>query len=279
MNVKLNIDGEKVKKEVVGVVEPSPESKSIESRPNPKKVKAKLPKNKKRKMPKQGEEFNEIEDVMFKRRSIRVFREKQVPEYIIRRILETGRYAPSAGNSQSWRFVVIRDPDVIHELTEAIIRQAIKLSRLVDYSLPNALTMKWVTRLMMRLKTGLMHPTGLTGLQQVAKRELGVWHGAPTVILLLSDTRGVGKPHLDLGIAGTNMDLAAHSMGLGSCWVSFASLLEYEPALKKKMGIDYPFEILSSLSIGYPRGIPDDYVERETHETPWFEDGECRTVF
>ena len=58
----------------------------------------------------------------------------------------------------------------------------------------------------------------------IADRKLGLWHGAPTVILIFKDIRGVCNPDLDCGIAGQNMVLAAHSMGLGTCWVGFAKL-------------------------------------------------------
>ena len=40
------------------------------------------------------------EEVILKRRSVRMYKKEQVPEFMIRRILEAGRFAPSAGNGQ-----------------------------------------------------------------------------------------------------------------------------------------------------------------------------------
>lgn len=44
------------------------------------------------------------------RRSIRKFIDKPVEPQLVARLLEAARYAPSAGNCQPWRFVVVTDP-------------------------------------------------------------------------------------------------------------------------------------------------------------------------
>jgi nitroreductase/ketosteroid isomerase-like protein len=50
------------------------------------------------------------------RRTVRRFKKDPVPEVHIRRILDAGRYAPTAGNVQPWEFVVIRDRARLDEL-------------------------------------------------------------------------------------------------------------------------------------------------------------------
>ena len=44
-----------------------------------------------------------------KRRSVRAYREEEVPEEVVSKVLEVARRAPSACNRQPWRFVVVRD--------------------------------------------------------------------------------------------------------------------------------------------------------------------------
>ncbi len=51
------------------------------------------------------------------RRSIRRFKKEKVPMEIIEKILDVARYAPSAHNSQPWRFIVIDDRDVLDKLS------------------------------------------------------------------------------------------------------------------------------------------------------------------
>ena len=61
-------------------------------------------------------EINAIEKAIFERRSVRNFKDKPVPEALIQRVLEAGRFAPSAGNCQPWRFIVITDKALIKEI-------------------------------------------------------------------------------------------------------------------------------------------------------------------
>ena len=45
--------------------------------------------------------------------------------------------------------------------------------------------------------------------------------------------------------------LAAHSMGLGTCWVSFIKPLKYSPQWRKRLGIRYPYHLVTSIALGW----------------------------
>ena len=51
----------------------------------------------------------ELMDVIRKRRSIRKYKPDPVPEEKIRYVLEAARLAPSWGNRQCWRYIVVTD--------------------------------------------------------------------------------------------------------------------------------------------------------------------------
>ncbi len=55
------------------------------------------------------------------RRSIRSFQDKPIPENEIQMILEAGRWAPSASNKQPWEFYVIKDKEVLKEISKNAI--------------------------------------------------------------------------------------------------------------------------------------------------------------
>jgi nitroreductase len=230
--------------------------------------------------PEPGDPFNEVETTIIERRSVRVYRDKPVPEYLVKRILEAGRYAPSAGNCQPWKFVVIQDPKLIQEMGDHVKKMARYVARyMFNPGAPGSKVPAWLVHLMSRTFTSLFHPNGRTGLSKVADGTLDVYHGASTVIFLLVDERGTSDPHLDLGICGTNMVLTAHSFGLGTCWVSFSTLLTISPRFRKILGVEYPYKLATSIAIGYPRGIPDGEVPRETHETVWYKPDGSREIF
>lgn len=52
------------------------------------------------------------------RRSIRKYKGEPVLEEMLNKILEAGRWAPSANNSQPWNFIVLRDKKLRKEIAE-----------------------------------------------------------------------------------------------------------------------------------------------------------------
>jgi len=55
-------------------------------------------------------------DAIKTRRSVRKYKPEPVPDEHLKQILDAARLAPSAGNRQPWRFVVVRDPKLRRKL-------------------------------------------------------------------------------------------------------------------------------------------------------------------
>ncbi len=62
----------------------------------------------------------DILEVITTRRSIRKYKPDPVSEEEIIKILEAGRWAPSADNSQPWRFIVLRSQEVREKLADIL---------------------------------------------------------------------------------------------------------------------------------------------------------------
>ena len=58
------------------------------------------------------------------RRSIRAFRETDVPKETVEKLIEAASWAPSAGNIQPWEFIVVRNPETKRKLAEAALGQS-----------------------------------------------------------------------------------------------------------------------------------------------------------
>lgn len=58
------------------------------------------------------------------RRSIRAFKNQNVPEGIIEKLLDAARWAPSAGNIQPWEFIIVRKVEIKRELAKAALSQS-----------------------------------------------------------------------------------------------------------------------------------------------------------
>lgn len=58
------------------------------------------------------------------RRSIRKFRPDPIPSELLHRILDAAHWAPSAGNLQSWEFVIVQDQQKKQEVAKAALGQS-----------------------------------------------------------------------------------------------------------------------------------------------------------
>ncbi|MBU3914462.1 nitroreductase family protein [bacterium] len=229
------------------------------------------------------EQLTETESVILNRRSIRLYRKKQVPREMIERIIEAGRFAPSAGNNQPWKFIVIQDAEVINEID----KKCKQFCKLVMYgTIPRPwmkkatpgnkkarlkLWQKMLIRFLVKFRgAGEMDQRALGGINAiVSDPDYHTFFKAPTLIILLADERGIGSIELDTGICGQNMVLAAHSMGLGTCYVSLIEGLMGFPKYRKELGIEPPFKIITSLTVGYPKKRIDTIVKREQSRVHW----------
>jgi len=71
-------------------------------------------------------------DLARRRRSTRRYRPDPVPEELLEQVLEAGRWAPSAVNSQPWEFVVVRDPEVKQALYDLASVAGLKWKHLLS---------------------------------------------------------------------------------------------------------------------------------------------------
>jgi len=218
-----------------------------------------------------GMDFNPVEKVILERRSIRAFKREPLPDGLIKRILEAGRFAPSAANLQPWKFVVINDPGIIEDMERDTVKHTRFLMWFLDYTrnLFRRIVLGPIVKLMIRIVPNQLHHIPFTLMQQIAAGKTPVYHGAPSMILILTDKRGVGTPSLDTGICGQNMVLAAHSLGVGTCWVGMIKVLIKKRKWRKFLGLSYPYKLTDCIVLGYPKMRFDGEVHREVQLVDW----------
>ena len=66
----------------------------------------------------------EFSEVIRTRRSVRKFSDKEIPEDVITRVMDSARIAPSGNNRQPWSFVVVRDPERRQKIASACYNQS-----------------------------------------------------------------------------------------------------------------------------------------------------------
>ena len=66
----------------------------------------------------------DLMEIIKKRRSVRDYKDIPVPEDKLLKVLEAARLAPSGGNSQLWKFIVVKDGKRRQQLAKAASGQA-----------------------------------------------------------------------------------------------------------------------------------------------------------
>ncbi|MGC8580134.1 MAG: nitroreductase family protein [bacterium] len=213
-------------------------------------------------------ELTDVERVIYRRRSNRIFKDTPVPEALLHRIMEAGRYAPTAGNNMPFTFLVVTDKKLLREIeTESM--KILKLFKNL-YLNPNIIKRIIVT-LTSYFMVNEMDQRPFFPLDKAERRNDNLLYGAPSLIILLEDQRGISNPDLDAGICAQNMVLTAHALGLGTCYNGYiATAMKYLPRMRKRLGIKYPWKVATTIAIGYPKVKTDHAVAREDVPVRWF---------
>ncbi len=189
-------------------------------------------------------------------------------------MVEAGRFAPSQGNCQPWSFLVIADRDLLDRIGAACTARAAPLSKLYlknGGGTPREALKTLAVNALARLSPNNFDQRLAHGIDTIASNDrYDVFLHAPALIVVLGDTRGIGEPLIDCSLAAHNMVLVAHSLGLGTCYVGFTKMLNTLPALKDELGIAWPWKVMTSIAVGYPRTRIDKAVARERPPVTWF---------
>jgi len=87
-------------------------------------------------------------EVIMGRRSVRKYKAKTVPSEVLKRILEAGRYAPSAANKQPWHFIMVTNSEIKEKLSKGRWNSFIKDSAFTIVGCAyegNAFARRWST--------------------------------------------------------------------------------------------------------------------------------------
>ena len=173
-----------------------------------------------------------IGEALYTQRSIRRFRPDPIPGEDLRLILEAATKAPSGGNAQPARFLVLTDPAMIRAFG-ALYREAWWAKRR-DEGQP------WTTREAI--------PDTLPN-SQAAARLADEIADAPCIVLAFCLTRGQASSVIP---SVQNLMLAARALGVGSVPTTLhPQVLERVYAL---LGVPAEAEFHLCIPLGYPRG-------------------------
>jgi nitroreductase len=179
-------------------------------------------------------DLNEPQAVQFlrSRRSVRHFKDKPVEAARIQRLIETARYAPTAGNGQLVEWLVINDRSRIKEIA--------------------GLTINWLRELIKNPQVIANTPYLAVAVAAWDAGNDSVLRGATAVVIAMAPKEAMNGI-VDITLALSYLDLFAPVLGLGACW---AGLLQgamlNAPAVKAAVGIPESYPHHYPIMVGYP---------------------------
>jgi nitroreductase len=174
-------------------------------------------------------EKNPVLKAIKERRSVRHYKPDPLPKELIEKIIDAGNWSPSAGNLQPWRFVVIENENLRQRLSKVAIP-------------------KW-KNVIETLKDN--EPERYEIYSKNLDRKDPVYYSAPVIIFV------IGPSITNCALVCENMMLAAHSLGLGSCYVGWGTLILFDPEIIEILDLKKEENILGPIVIGYPEKYPN----------------------
>ncbi|MBW1741968.1 MAG: nitroreductase family protein [Deltaproteobacteria bacterium] len=172
-------------------------------------------------------DFNEL---LRNRRSIRDFEDKDVPLELIEEIVKDSCLAPSSGNGQPWRFVIVKNGEWIERLSEESKKNFLSY---LDEN-PDAPIKKYEKTL--------------------RKEGFNVFYNAPCLVFILGP-KSIQSVHVDCALAACYFMFSAAEMGLGTCWVGLGANIR-DPEICRTIGIPEDCRIVAPIILGYPKNVP-----------------------
>lgn len=202
-------------------------------------------------------------DIALSRRSVRQYRERDVPRELIGRILDLARYSPTASNDQNVGYIVVTDRALIKETAGRIFGFADRLYGRLQNA-PGRLFMK---------ATGLAQNRYIRRMGYARELVAGgrdiILHNAPVLLLVHGPAKGSFVCD-NCNIAATNIINYAHALGLGTCYIGFLTLaLRFNKKLGKRLQVPEGRKVYASLVMGYPAYSHTNTVSRNKAEIIW----------
>ncbi|UKS24051.1 nitroreductase family protein [Paenibacillus sp. HWE-109] len=204
--------------------------------------------------------YDDFKAIVLERRSVRNFTEQAVSTEDIREIIDCARYAPSDTNSQTWKFVAIRNTDKIKHIEQLTWDQL--HSRAAD-----------------------AEQKGLSREARLLVKSFGpyatAFSDAPVLIICLAtpyaskfrdrifDPIQLVEEHVwaEEGIkssclASQNLMLAAHARGLATCPMTGPVLLAQDQ-IRAYLDIPEECQINMVIALGHPKERPGKLARKE----------------
>jgi len=185
-----------------------------------------------------------VKDAIIMRRSIRNYKKEDVADELIYDLLDCARLAPSACNSQPWRFKIVKDEKTKELLSQVSFNQKhIKEAPVVLVCCAN----------IPDYVTGSINGCGeLHSLDMIKKDFFELIINRSTSLKNVESEALSAEVSFNVAMSIEHIALRAVELGLGTCWVKLAN----PEKISQIFNWDKNISFVSLLTLGYPDEEP-----------------------
>jgi nitroreductase len=184
----------------------------------------------------------DIWDIFKNRRSVRKYTSDSIPEADIQKIIDAARTAPSSGNQQPWKFLVVRDKTKINQMKESCIKLSLK-----------------------RYETNAKRGLTKEQFEEKVRASFDNYFSAPVYIIVLTDNKSMYPDynHWDGPMAAGYLMLAARALGYGTVFITDSVP---ESVTKDVLGIPDMYTRVCFTPLGIPVEWPQSPSKKKLEE-------------
>lgn len=200
-------------------------------------------------------DIQELEKIIKGRRSVRRWKNQEVSDDLLQRAVELATWAPNGGNFQGWRFVVIKNRQVIENMANAVQTVADRIA-----SWPESAT--WKEDMERHRENASFFRNAPVCIATFTARYQSVMDKAlaargpsdPEAEQIMAFRRIAPTAIQSIAAAVTTMLLVFQQMGLGAVWLGapLMAMKEINTLLKVPAGLD----LTGLIAVGYPDESP-----------------------
>lgn len=186
---------------------------------------------------------NPVLDNIYSRKSIRSYKSDPVSDDDVMMLLNAGVHAASGMNAQGLGFVIVSDREALKKYSDRgkiLFLDAMRSSGNIVESIERTLS----------------------------NPRTDIFYGAPVTVFIFASPKTV-TPVEDASLAAGNIMLTANSIGLGTCWIGFASGLDRDVTFRAENHVPDDYRLVSTVIVGYPEHRAEPIHKNEPEILNW----------
>ena len=189
---------------------------------------------------------------MRRRRSERHFKDNEVTRDLLEKLVEAGRFAPSASNAQVYQFIVVQDRARIRRLARLSLGPFRLALRLIENPMARGLARPFAGKALMDEAESALEDLRAMVNGPSRGQDL-VLFDAPALILIHAP-KGASFGETDCANAQHQMALMAEALGLGTTTIGFFIIaFRFSRALRRELRLPKGHRLYGTLIVGWPR--------------------------